>query len=129
MALSKADFLAGARVRVKPVSVPELGDVFIRSLPSEERDAWEASVVGDGGAKKNLRNLRARLVARVLCDEKGTPWFADADKGAAELAPLDSAAIDFLFEEARKHSRMRREDVEEVEKNSASAPNAASGTA
>jgi hypothetical protein len=46
--------------------------IYLKPLSSAARDAFEASVVGEKG-KRNLANLRARLVANCWVNEKGEP--------------------------------------------------------
>jgi hypothetical protein len=45
-------------------------DCYLKPMTSRDRDAYEASVAGIDG-KRDLDNLRARLVAKCLCDENG----------------------------------------------------------
>lgn len=83
---------------------------YLRPLRSADRDNFEASVVGTDG-KRDLRNLRARLVSLCLCNEDGEP-IATADQIGALRADLVGA----LFDEVRHLNGMDAEDVEEAGK-------------
>lgn len=99
------------------VAVPEWGGtVRVRGLTGAERDAFEASVVGDRGKTMNMRNLRARLVAITIVDEDGKRLFSDADVVA--LGSKSGAALDRLFSVAQRLSGITHGDIEALEKNS-----------
>jgi len=85
-------------------------EVFLKPLTSAQRDAFEASVVGVDG-NRDLSNLRARLVANCLVDEKGK---AIGDPVA--IGKLDARLVGALFDSVRKLNGMDAEDVEEAGK-------------
>jgi len=117
--LTKSVILAADDLKREAVPVPEWGgDVFIRSMTGAERDAFEnAQIEGRGKDRKvNLANLRARLVAATACDGEGKLLFSKED--AAALGGKSSAALDRCFEVAQRLSRLSREDVEALAKNS-----------
>ncbi len=101
------------------VLIPEWnGEVYVRALTGAERDAFEQSMVEQKGksTKRNLSNLRAKLVALTVGEEAGTSIFSDRD---AELLGQKSAiAINRVFEVAQRLSGLSQEDVEELTKNS-----------
>ena len=70
----------------------------------------------------NLRNIRARLLARALCNADGSRKCSDGD--AAWLGTKNAAVIDRLFSTAQRLSGVRDEDVEELAGNSEPGPNA-----
>ena len=84
--------------------------VYLKPLTSAQRDRFEASVVGVDG-KRDLSNLRARLVSDCLVTETGKP-VGDA-KAIGELSAL---LVGALFEEVRKLNGMDAEAVEEAGK-------------
>lgn len=84
--------------------------VYLKPLTSAQRDAFEASVVGVDG-KRDLSNLRARLVADCLVTAEGKPIGS-----AKELGNLDARLVGALFEEVRKLNGMDSEAVEEAGK-------------
>ena len=84
--------------------------VFLKPLVSADRDNFEASVVGVDG-KRNLANLRARLVSLCWCNEEGKPIGTPKQIGEL-LADLVGA----LFDEIRSMNGMDTDDVEEAGK-------------
>lgn len=100
----------------KPVEVEvEFDDnalsVFLKPLTSAQRDAFEASIVGVDG-KRDLSNLRARLVADCLVDEDGKPIGS-----AKQIGELDARLVNALFEKVRVLNGMDGDEaVEEAGK-------------
>ena len=116
MSLTKDQIIAAQDARVTLVDVPEWGgEVCLRTLSGAERDAFEASVSGDG-QRHNLVNIRARFAALVIADKQGNRLFDDSD--TAMLGKRNAKALDRIFESGRQHNGMTDEEVEELEKNS-----------
>lgn len=84
--------------------------VYLKPLTSAERDAFEASIVGDQG-KRNLSNLRARLVAFCWVNAEGK-----AIGQADEIGSLRADVVGALFEKVRELNGMDADDVEEAGK-------------
>jgi hypothetical protein len=114
--LTRDMILAADDLPKELVEVPEWGgSVYVRCLTGTERDAWEASVVEmgkDGKTKPNMENLRAKLVARTLCDEDGARVFSDGD--VAVLGAKSAAAMDRLYAVAARLSKISKEDESEL---------------
>ena len=113
--LSKDAILSADDLPKELVSVPEWGgEVYVRCLTATERDDWEASVMHMEGnkTKANLHNLRAKLVARTVCDEAGARLFEDAD--VATLGAKSAAALDRLYTVAARLSKISKTDEEEL---------------
>jgi hypothetical protein len=113
--LSKDLILSSDDLPKELVSVPEWGgEVYIRCLTAAERDDWEASVMHMEGnkTKANMQNLRAKLVARTLCDEDGVRMFSDAD--VAALGQKSAAALDRLYTVAARISKISKQDEDEL---------------
>jgi hypothetical protein len=107
-------FASKAAFPAETVAVPELGgDVRIRSLSGAERDQFERDF-GDR-LKRPSPNVRAHLAALCLCDGAGERIFRDADVEA--LGELPGAALDRVFDAARRLSGLAKDDVEALEKN------------
>jgi hypothetical protein len=126
LAILNADDLPRERVEV-----PEWGGhVFVRTLTGAERDSFENETVlfrplGQSGPNMDAMNrTRARLCARAMCDEEGRRIFSDDD--VAALSAKSAAALDRVYEVAARLSKIGRQDMEELVKNSASAPGGAS---
>lgn len=104
-----------AKLRTQEVDVPEWGgSVVVREMSGAERDAFEESMVVQRGKSRevNLKNLRARLVAFTVCGEDGKRLFSERD--IEELGELSAAALNRVWDVARKLSGMSDDDVEEL---------------
>ena len=128
MLLSRDQILQADDLQTEDVEVPEWGgSVRVRGLLGSERDAFEASMVhmrGNGQRELRLANMRARLVVMSVVDENGRRMFTDADVKA--LGDKSAAALDRVFDAARKLSRLTNRDVAELTEDFVSAPNGAS---
>lgn len=89
--------------------------VHVRELTAAERDAYEQSIVAREGEPMNLRNIRARLVALTLVDDKGERIFTDEQ--AEALGRKSGRVLDRLFDVAQRLNKMRKQDVEDVKGN------------
>jgi hypothetical protein len=116
--LTKEQILSADDIKTETVLVPEWGgDVIVRGLSGVERDAYEMAVYRpDGKLTNNPRNIRSQLVARSCVDENGKRLFTSLD--AEQLGKKSGAALDRVFEVAAKLSGIRKEDIEEIAKNS-----------
>lgn len=114
--LTKDEILATkGKLKTQVVEVPEWGgDVLASELSGTERDAWEASIVSSQGktVRRDMRNIRAKLVARCIVDEAGQRLFSDAD--IDELGALSASALDRVFSVAQQLNGMREADIEEL---------------
>ena len=126
-ALTKAQILQADDLGCERVDIPEWkGHAYVRVLSGAERDAWEASLL-DSDDKVSIKNIRAKFAVAVLCDGKGAAMFADAD--VEQVGKKSAAALDRIFEAGRKLNRLRKEDVEELAKNSGGGQGADSSSA
>lgn len=79
MSLTAAEILAVEDRVVEKVKVKEWGgDVFVRSLTTGEAIELNAQI----GGSEDSRTLMLQQLAAFMCDEKGTPLFADATAAA-----------------------------------------------
>lgn len=105
------------------------GQVRIRNLTEAEKADFESgSLTAEG--KLNLSHVRAqrrKLVAAVLVDDAGEPLLQAGD--IDRLKDLDAAVTGAIFQAATEHCGFSKDDVEELEKNSAAAAGADSPTA
>lgn len=120
--LTKEAILAAPDLSTERVTVPEWGgDVLVRGLSGTERDAFEQDIVqlrreGKKTVKDmDLHNVRAKLVARSIVDEKGARLFEDGEIEA--LGQKSALALQRVFEVAQRLSGLTDEDVEELAKN------------
>lgn len=120
--MTKDEFFKLATPRTETINVPRLGDVIVRELTAEERDAYEAGIVVRRGksVEANLQNLRAKLVALTVVDDAGVRVFADKDISA--IGRLGSGVIDPLYAVAARLSGITQKDAEELAGNSEAGP-------
>lgn len=117
MPLTKDQILsASSKLKTREVPVPEWGDgatVTVRELSGDERDAYDQQLFQH---RDDFRGLRSFLVAMSLCDESGNSLgFTEAE--VKQLGRKSGAAIDRLFEAAKKLSGLDGDAVEDAEKN------------
>jgi ribosomal protein S21 len=116
--LTKDQILAAADLPEEVVDVPEWGGkVLIRGMTGAERDAFEESVMVTRGNNRelNLRNFRAKLVARSIVDPV-TKERMFSDNEIAELGKKSARALQRVFEAALRLNGMTAESVEELTK-------------
>lgn len=119
MSLTREAILTADDLKREEVQVPEWGgSVFIRCMTGTERDAFEseAYTVRGKDVEINRENFRARLLVRVLVDEKCDRLFSQKD--IAALGAKSGKALDRIFTSAMKINGLSKEDVEELTKNS-----------
>ena len=146
MTLDRADIeaLAADTIRrCKEVGpVPAWGDhVYIRRLSGDERDAWDLWQINqvydeddekagkgkEGRLRIETRGIRAFLVCRGVCDERGERLFADDEMRL--VGSFDGEAVDYLYDQIREYNGLSTESQEELEKNSDEAGSGGSGSA
>ena len=102
------------------VAVPEWGgDVLVGTMTSGQRDAWELTMAAQ---EDDARQIRASLVAYCLRTEAGKPLFDDPKTATAMLAGKSAAAMERVYSVAARLNRVLGSDVEELAKNSETAP-------
>jgi hypothetical protein len=112
--LTKAAILAAKDQKMIEVDVPEWGgSVSVRVMTGTERDRFEAEFVG---GNKSVDMVRAKLVAKCLCDDEGNRLFTEQEIPA--LGEKSAAVLDKLFTVCMKHNRFTKDDVEELAGNS-----------
>lgn len=112
--LNKAAILAAKDQKMTSVDVPEWGgSVNIRVMTGTERDRFEGEFVG---GNKSVDMVRAKLVAKCLCDEDGNRLFTEQEIPA--LGEKSAAVLDKLFTQCMKLNRFTKEDVEDLAGNS-----------
>lgn len=113
--LSKQDIFDKQDVATKKIEVPEWdGDVIISVMSGFARDRFEASILGKNGGM-NTTNIRAKLVAACLVDEKGNLLFSEED--ITKLGKKACTALDRIFAEAQILNGLGEKEVEELAKN------------
>ncbi len=125
--LKRDEILEAQDIATERVEVPEWGgDVLVRGMSGSERDQFEESILERHGKRRevSLRDIRAKLVAIAVVDEQGRQIFTEGD--VAALTCKSAAALQRVFTAAQRLSGLSDQDVEELQKNSVSAPAGAS---
>jgi len=125
MLLDKNALLNMPAPKIERIDCPDDGHIFIRALPMADLDEYEAeNYIVDSNSGKvsyNRRNIRARLLVRAICDDKGNPVFTMKDVDA--VSKRTGKFWDDCYRAALRLNGMTgKEDVEMAEKNSESAP-------
>lgn len=116
--LSRDQILGAKDLITEDVDVPEWGGmVRVKGLSGAERDRFEASIIGENtkNKRRNLANLRARMVSLTVVDAEGKTLFRPNDVEA--LGAKSAAALDRVFDVAMRLAGMRDEDVDELTEN------------
>jgi hypothetical protein len=99
--------------------VPAFGGVvFFKEFTPSARDAFEASlVVGKGKkAKVSTKNIRAKMLAALVVDQKGRRIFKDIDVG--EIGELPGPEVEKVYQAIQEVNKLSDEDIEELAGNS-----------
>jgi len=113
--LSKKDIFDSDDTVTKTINIPEWnGDVIISTMSGFARDRFESSVLGKNGGM-NTANIRAKLVAASVVDEKGKLMFTEED--IAKLGKKSCTALDRIFNEAQKLNALGDQEIKELAKN------------
>lgn len=114
MSLTRDQILAAEDLKTEIVKVPEWGgEVIIRTMDGEGRDAFEASLMSNG--KRDIKNFRAKLLSQCLIDDKGNRLFTEADINA--LGKKNAGVLARLTDIANGLNKISEADVEELAKN------------
>lgn len=118
MSLSREDILNCDDKQLGTVPVPEWkGKVHIRSLTAREKSNFEKKMLSQ---KADYGLIMAEYVAAITVDEQGVNLFTPKD--AEALLKKRSSALERIFEKGQELNSMSEEDIEELAKNSSSAP-------
>lgn len=102
------------RLKKEVVEVPEWGGtVLVSEMSGEARDRWEQSIIN--GNEVNIKNLRAKLAAATIVNERGALVFKEGD--IVELSKQSSVALDRVMIVAQKLNQLFDADIEELAKN------------
>ena len=118
--LTKAQILKADDLPTEVVPVPEWsGEVTVRTLAAYEKDEWEESLTETKGRKVKLDmgNLRAKLCALCIIDDKGARIFNDKD--IESLGKKSAKVISRIYDVAAKLNGVGEQDAADLIKNSA----------
>ncbi len=121
-----------SKIPTREVYIPDWGGtVIVRGMRGRERDDLEMRAAlarrGEKDPQKNTDNLRAVLAVTCCQDESGKPIFTAADE--MDLGLGGCRALEVIYDTIMELSGIGAAAQAELEKNSASAQNAATGTA
>ncbi len=117
MLLNKDQILGANDLPFRDVEVPEWGGtVRVRTMTGGERDAFEASIYDTDGAgvKLNRSDFRAKLLAKVIVDDKGARLFTD--KEISQLSGKSAKALQILFDVAQEINGISKAEQDVIEK-------------
>jgi hypothetical protein len=122
--LGRNQILDAKDLQTEDVPVPEWGgEVRIRMLTGEERDAYEASMVElkkDGSAKANRENVRARLLILCIVNEAGEQMFNRAE--IKLLGRKSAKALERVINKLNEMNGISEKDIEELAEGFDNAP-------
>lgn len=105
------EILAADKGQAIRVTVPEWGrDVFIRTLPLGELQAWELACLRAKG--EGVDDYRTRYLSKCLVDETGREIFT-----SEQLKRVSGTVGARLFKIAQKHNDLDEKELEEIGKN------------
>jgi len=119
MSLSKEQILSSNDLKTIEVEVPEWGGtVLLKELSGAERDEFETMCYNESKGGKieiNPVGLKAKILVSCAVDEEGNRLFTLDDVEA--LNKKNGAAINKLYEEAQKVTKLTDVNLEELAKN------------
>ena len=113
--LTKEQILNADDRKTKVIFVEEWGDdVTIMQMSGHARDRFESSIIGANGGT-DMKNIRAKMVAASIVDDKGELMFSDKD--IIKLSNKSGIALDKVFSAAQEFNKITDADVDELAKN------------
>ncbi|WP_201555782.1 hypothetical protein [Psychrobacter sp. 72-O-c] len=108
--LSKADFIK-LKTTVKPLDIPELGEVFIKEMTAAEREGLEHLMQKEVETK----GVRATIFVYSVCDADGVLEFNDDDIELVKSFP--AAIVSKVYDFSSKLNALQPEGKEDAAKN------------
>ena len=112
-------------VKVDTHEWKDFGDLYVRTMSGQARDAYEASIYFAGkkakatGRGTEADGMRTNIVIATACDKDGNLLFKP--EHAEWLCHKSAAVLDRIQDKARELAGMSAEDIDEMEKHLGSA--------
>ena len=129
--VAKENVFKSEDVKKEWIDIPEWeGGLYVKVMSGEERDAFETAMFKTNDMNdftRNFDNMRARLIAFTAVDEDEKQIFDPILKydiqgklygDVAELGKKSSIILDRIYIVAQKLNKLRKEDIEDLTKNS-----------
>jgi len=121
--LTKNQILEAKDITFEDVEVPEWnGMIRIKCMTGSERDSYESALYefhpstdGKGRVKLKRDDLRAKLLARTIVNEKFERLFSDIE--VKKLGEKSAEVLDRLFAIAQRLNGLGKEELDNAEKN------------
>jgi hypothetical protein len=99
----------------KIIRVPAWGgEVCVRLMTVGDRDSYEVKLLeAQSKSVPVIPDFRSELLARCLCDDKGTLLFP-GDEGVAALKQKSVDQIHGLWKAALKHNALTEEEIQKL---------------
>jgi hypothetical protein len=105
------DILSADQSQSLKVNVPEWKcDVWIRSLPLGDLQAWELDALRSNG--QGIDDYRTRYLSKCLVDADGKPLFSND-----QLKRLSGKVGARLYKLAQQHNEIDEKEIQELGKN------------
>ena len=129
--LTKENIFKTEDVEKEWINIPEwAGGLYVKVMSGEERDAFETAMFKTNDMNnftRNFDNMRARLIAFTAVDKNEKQIFDPVLKydvqgklygDVAELGKKSSIILDRIYMVAQRLNKLRKEDIEDLTKNS-----------
>lgn len=101
-----------SKADAKIIEVPAWGGtVCIRLMSVGDRDSYELKILEGNG--KAIPDFRSELLARTLCDDKGTLLYP-GQEGVEALKRKSSDEMHRLWQAALKHNALTEEEIKKL---------------
>jgi hypothetical protein len=115
---NKDEFFKYDDMVIEKVEVPEWGKmgkhIYVRTMSGTARDNFEIAIGNAVNDEAKDYNVRASMAVACCCDKDGKLLFIKSDVEA--VGKKSCAGLDRIYDVAKRLSRVRAEDVKEMEK-------------
>lgn len=87
--------LLNLALKTQKINIDDVGDLYIKEYTAAERESIEAQM-----SEQKIGKVRATMVTKALCDEKGKRLFNDDEIDVVNDLPI--SVIEKIFEQIQK---------------------------